>query len=133
MDDPDPRDSATVSAVDQEIVIECPHCLQGVSSRVIDEHESQCSNRLSLAKIKKQHELPATKIQSTELNQIKSLSSDNEDFTSVERTPSRNKVVHMGANSSNPSLNGCSSAFKGMDRLNSGLNGSSQANNSRRG
>ena len=91
-----------------------------MSSHYLDEHENSCTENLTVAELKKFHEIPNTKIKSTEINMIKSHSSDNEDFTSVERTPSRNKVVHQVSNSSS-SLKLGSSPFgiKGMVKIHS--------------
>ena len=62
---------------------------------------------LSVQQMQQMNLVPQTKIQSTEIKMIKSNSTseaDNEDFASVERTPSRNKVVHQVANSTSNHL-----------------------------
>lgn len=112
----------TTKYVDDEIPVECQHCRQLVSSRFLDEHELTCADHLTKTELRKMQEIPNTKVKSTEINKIRSHSSDNdEDFTTFERTPSRNKVVHQvsGSNSS-LKLNGASPfGLKGMVKMHS--------------
>ena len=108
--------------VDEELIIECQYCRQLVSSFYLDEHEQSCMEKLSVQQMKEMNLIPQTKIQSTEINMIKSHNSDDEDFASVERTPSRNKVVHQVSNSNcNSSRKLGSSPFgiAGMTKLHS--------------
>ena len=101
-------------------MIECQYCRELVSSLFLDEHELVCTENLSAIEMRKLHEIPATKIQSTAINYIKSHSSENEDFTSVERTPSRNKVVlKVTNNNTSHQIGGSPFALKGMIKLKS--------------
>jgi len=79
-----------------EIMIECKYCKNKISSRVLDEHETDCPELSPLQKLQKKIAIPTTKIESTELNQIGGHSSDNEDLVSLEGTPSRSNVALNG-------------------------------------
>ena len=82
---------------------------------------------LSVQQMQQMNLVPQTKIQSTEIKLIKSNSTsdgENEDFASVERTPSRNKVVHhqVASNSncnSGRKLGTSPFGLKGMTKLHS--------------
>ena len=95
------QDGATFTPGHESILVGCQHCDKQVSSKDLDTHENQCAESLSINELQKMQEIPQTKIISTELNQIRSHdSSENEDdFASGERTPSRNKLVHDVPNS----------------------------------
>lgn len=75
-------------------MIECQHCRRDISSFLLDEHEAGCTERLSVLEMRRLNEIPATKIESSEINQIGVQSSDMDDSSSIDGSPARNKVLH---------------------------------------
>jgi len=49
-------------------MIECQSCKNKISSRELDEHETDCAKLLLAQSVKKIIAIPTTKIESTELN-----------------------------------------------------------------
>ena len=76
--------------------MECNHCQEMISSRIIDEHEAECS-RKQKGKGDLLQRNPTTimkKHKSTDVELRHDESTDRADFTSLERTPVRNNVVY---------------------------------------
>lgn len=53
---------------EEVIPVKCQYCPEQVSSDVLDTHERQCAENLSVKQMQKMKEIPQTKIISTELN-----------------------------------------------------------------
>ena len=54
--------------IDDEIMIECRSCKTKISSRELDDHETDCAKLFLVQNIPKIIAIPTTKIESTELN-----------------------------------------------------------------
>ena len=78
--------------------MECQYCKKMISSTIIDEHERQCSDELSMSAKKRMMGMLETKVTSERNAVISKVEETSEDIGDVgssnEQTPERNIIVH---------------------------------------